>query len=87
MTKLEKFQSIKKDFGLSFAVRYYYLRETKQYSRYIALVRDYLTSYLRPLIEEYQSVDSNIGPCFWQRYLGLLVAGQICNAGFLQNVL
>lgn len=93
MTKLEKFQSIKKDFGLLFAVRYYYLRETKQYSRYIALVRDYLTSYLRPLIEEYQSVDSNIDlasgkdiwVCWWQGKSAMPDFCKMCYENLLYN--
>lgn len=93
MTKLEKFQSIKKDFGLSFAVRYYYLRETKQYSRYIALVRDYLTSYLCPLIEEYQSVDSNIDlasgkdiwVCWWQGKSAMPDFCKMCYENLLYN--
>lgn len=76
MNKLKKIQLMVKDFGVLFTVKYYFLKETKQYDKYIGMVYNYLTEYLKDYIIKFNNVQNgknivngknrNIWVCWWQ---------------------
>ena len=74
--RIRKFKLLSKEFGFFFAVKYYYLRETKRYDKYIDLIYSKLLMIINPVIEKYKNSESCTNSdnnnilwvCWWQGY-------------------
>jgi len=85
--KINKFRLLSKDFGFLYAIKYYFLRETKQYDKYVELVYNRLVSILKPIIDKYNcdnnyssdmKESNNIWVCWWQGYDNMPLLCKMC---------
>lgn len=85
-TKMRKFLLLTRDFGPFFAIKYYLLRESKNYDKHIKLVYDKLLKELENKVEEYKRINyiprgeksKNIWVCWWQGYEQMPLLCKLC---------
>lgn len=93
-TKIQKFIRLKNDFGLIFTLKCLYWRVTKQYKKYVRIIEEYLTLYLKPEINKYckltkiendKMIDKIIWICWWQGEDAMPAFCKMCYQNLLKN--
>lgn len=94
MNRSKKFKVMVKDFGILFTIKYFFLKETKQYDKYIKMVYDYLSKYLENYIIEFNKEqynnntfngNNNIWVCWWQGEENMPDFCQMCFRNLINN--
>jgi hypothetical protein len=97
MKTLRKVCLLFKDFGILFAVKYCFLKKTKQYDKFIKMVYDYLSAYLEDYTNDFndkaqkyttsiiEEKNKNIWVCWWQGKENMPDFCKMCYNNLMKN--
>lgn len=95
MNKSTKLKLMVKDFGILFIAKYFFLKKTGQYEKYVKMVCDYLTSYLKDYILDFNKEqhknkeiieNNNIWVCWWQGEKYMPEFCRMCYQNLINNI-